>query len=139
MAGIAGRRTTRRCREGSPRRDRHTSMPATASETFDEPVAGLGVVEGLAAAVVEGNTAGRLEGGTAQFDKTAQRMMVRLGLLKWGLGMYSHLLLHLHHHPSLAAPPVRPGHGPDGGASCPRRQVGVGQRRRAGIRSNGDA
>ena len=102
-------------------------------------VADLEVLGPLAAAdaAEEGNTAaGRLVGGMVPFGKTAQMTMVRLELQTWDRGMCRHLR---HRLLTLAAPLVRPGHDPDGVASSPRRQVGVGQRRRVGTRSNEDA
>ena len=132
-AGTAGKKTKRRYREASPKHGRRRSMPETALERRDELEVGPGAADPVAAAG-EGNTAGRLEEDTAQFGKTAQMTMVRLVLQKWGLGMCNH-----HRRPSLAAPLVRPVHAPDGGASSPRQQVGVGQRLQVVTRSNGDA
>lgn len=139
VAGTADRKQTRRSHAATPTRVRRKSMLETASVRVDGPVVGPGeAAVPVVAAAGEDSRADRRGEGRAQFGRTAQMMMVRLVQQKWGLGMYSHL----HHHPrrpSLAAPPVRRVHDPDGSASAPRQQAGVGQRRRVGTRSNGDA
>ena len=76
--------------------------------------------------------------GKAQIGKTAQRMMVRLGLLKWGLGTRNR---QYHRRRTLVAPPKRPVHDRDRDARTPCHGlgVGVGQRQLVETRSNEDA
>lgn len=95
----------------------------------DAPVAAGPVVIAVAAGQ-DSCTAG-FGAGTAQFGKTAQMTLVRLVLWKWGRGTRNPHRSH--------ADPLRPDGDPDRDLTRSHREVGVGQQRQVGIRSNGDA
>ena len=149
-------RPTKHSRVESPKLERRKSMP-TIAETSAAVVVALPAVAAVvpsageaAVAAVEpeqeelaadevgqDSMAARRAVGKAQIGKTAQMMLVRLELLKWGLG--TRIRHDWQHRRSLFVPPPRPEHERSKDAKTLHLGAGVGQQQRVETRSNEDA